>query len=131
MKTTVSLLAAALLGALVITGLIRANTPSNSWRLAFAHDKGGVAVEGSKQALIDAILAGKPVRVYWAGRTVQHVVDAGFLTVLGGEVFAQMRPIMGQKPMTDPAVTIELRENTWQTVLATNGERALRWFVQH
>lgn len=130
MKTTLIALIAALMGAVLFSSIARTNSPMETWRLAYAHDAEGNAVEGSKQALIDAIVAGKPVRVYWAGRRVQHVIDASFLTILQGEVFAQMRPIQGQKPSIDPA-RVELRENTWQTVHATNGERALKWFVQY
>lgn len=129
MKTILTALVAALMGAILFSSIANTSNRESSWRLAYAHDADGTTTEGSKQALIDAILEGKPVRVYWAGSTVQHVVDAGFLTVLQGEVFAQMRPIQGQKPSVDPA-RIELRENTWQAVHATNGDRALKWFVQ-
>lgn len=101
-----------------------------TWQLAYAHDASGKAIEGSKEALIEAAIDGKPVRVYWAGTRVQHVIDAGFLTVLEDEVFAQMHPITAQKPSVDPAA-ITLQDGKWQTVFATNGDRALKWFVQH
>jgi hypothetical protein len=130
MKNAFIILLAALAGALLFSSISNSSAPTGSWRLAYSHDAGGKAIEGSKQALIDAIANGKPVRVYWAGRRVQHVVDAGFLTILQGEVFAQMHPITGQKPSVDPAA-VELREETsWQTIHATNGTRALKWFVQ-
>lgn len=130
MKTALLSLTAALVGALIALSVTTAATPSSpsGWRLAYAHDAAGGVTEGSKEALVSAILSGKPVRVYWAGTTVQHVADAGFLTVLEGEVFAQIHTITAQKPSTGPAA-VELRDGTWQTVFATNGDRALRWFV--
>ncbi len=131
MKTLLTLLVAALVGALMAATLTTANVPSHSWRLAYAHDGEGNALEGSKEALLAAIRDGKPVRVYFGMGRVEHTVDAGFITIFKGEVFAQMRAITGQKPMTDPAVTIELRDNSWQKIFATNGDWPLKWFVQN
>ncbi|MEO1037349.1 MAG: hypothetical protein AAFX44_17465 [Pseudomonadota bacterium] len=104
------------------------NTDSGSWHTVFAHDSNGAATQGSKQALVDAVRAGKPIRVYWAGRRVEHVADAFFLTILGGEVFAQIETIQGQAPSDDPPA-IEFRDNQWRTILSTNGDRALTWFT--
>ncbi|WP_262689396.1 hypothetical protein [Kordiimonas aestuarii] len=131
MKTLIIAMVAALMGALFalsFNATARGGTPSG-WRLVYAHDDAGNATEGAKQALVDAVLGGKPVRVYWAGTQVQHVVNGGMLTVLQGEVFAQMPMITAQKPSVDPA-TVELRDGNWQTIFATNGDRALKWFVQ-
>ncbi|MEO1219803.1 MAG: hypothetical protein AAFY42_00440 [Pseudomonadota bacterium] len=102
-----------------------------TWQLTYAHDREGNAVEGSKSALIEAVREGRPVRVYWAGGRVEHVTDSYFLTVFQGEIFAQTPLITGQRPRTDP-VRIEFPEDgsTWNTIHATNGDRALRWFVR-
>lgn len=129
MKSIFTILLAALMGAALAWSVTAASSSSGSWRLVYAHEGGGKAVEGSKDALLSAIRAGKPVRVYFGMGRVEHTVDAGFITILQDEVFAQIRPITGQKPDVDPA-RITLRDSTWQTVLATNGDRALRWFVQ-
>ncbi|WP_417451196.1 hypothetical protein [Kordiimonas sp.] len=132
MKTLLVAFGAALVAAVISAsyGATANTSATTSWRLAYAHDGQGRAIEGSKQALVDAVLEGKPVRIYWTGRTVQHVSDAGFLTLLQGEVFAQIPMITAQRPSTDPA-TVDLRDGTWQSVFATNGDRALRWFVQN
>jgi len=98
------------------------------WQIIYAHDKTGAGTEGSKEALIEAVRKGYPVRIYWAGRTVEHVTDVPFLTILAGEVFGQIHPIKGQKPSTNPP-SVELRENEWVTIFSTNGEWALKWFV--
>lgn len=126
MKDLLSYVGAALLGGMLVFLLGDRNEPV--WQLAYEHSADGEALEGSKAALIAAVRAGKPVRVYWRGRRVEHVADSYFLTILQDEVFAQIAPISGQKPSVDPAA-IELRENKWNTVFATNGERALKWFV--
>ncbi|NNF06144.1 MAG: hypothetical protein HKN21_05235 [Candidatus Eisenbacteria bacterium] len=103
-----------------------------TWVSVYEHDAEGVTLSGSKEALIEAVRAGQPIRVYWAGRRVEHATDAGFLTILQGEVFAQIPEILGQQPSVDPPA-IAFREpegTTWTTILATNGNRALKWFAQ-
>ena len=97
------------------------------WKLIYSHDKSGQALSGTKQALIEEIRAGKSVRIYWAGKRVEHLIDAHFITILGGEVFAQIT-IQGQKPSIDPPA-IELRESPWKTIFSTNGTRAVQWFT--
>jgi len=131
MKHLFAYIAALALGVLATVSFTSHAAPNaNTWQLAYAHDATGKTTEGSKEALIKAVTNGKPVRVYWAGRRVQHTIDASILTVLEGEVFAQMPTITAQKPSVDPAA-ITLRDGTWQTVFATNGDRALKWFVQY
>ena len=106
-------------------------SPPNQWNLVYAHDEHGNAVNGSKADLIAAINAGYPVRIYWAGRRVQHTADAQFLTIFQGEVYAQIHPIWAQRPATDPD-RIEFAEprSDWRTIHSTNGGRALKWFAQ-
>ncbi len=99
------------------------------WELAYSHDESGQAISGSKQALIDAVRNGHAVRIYWSGRTVEHLADSFFLTILDGEVFAQIEAIQGQNPSLDPP-SIEFRDNLWRAIFSTNGDRALKWFVQ-
>ena len=120
-----------------------ANLPS--WRLVYAHDEEGAAVEGSKDELMQAVRNGKPVRVYFAGRTVEHAAEAFFLTIFEGEVFAQIEQINSQRPSRDPAkITFREPGQEWHMIIGTNGyvsalmdgsepnERtnAARWFVQ-
>ncbi len=117
---------------LLLGGCVTANsTHSNhSWHPVYSHDADGNALEGSKTDLMNAVRQGKPVRIYWRGRTVEHSTDAIFVTILGGEVFTQTPEIRGQAPSLDPPA-IEFRENKWQGLFSTNGNRALRWYVQY
>ncbi|MEX0299591.1 MAG: hypothetical protein AB3N28_11025 [Kordiimonas sp.] len=129
MKTYLGYAIAALFGAL-LTFTFTEKRREPSWQLVYAHDNSGIATEGQKADLVAAVIAGKEVRVYWEGRYVKHAADAGFLTVIGDEVFAQIHEIKGQRPTETPP-SIEFRQDTtWSTIFATNGDRALRWFVK-
>ncbi len=117
----------------------------SGWRLVYSNDENGNTLEGSKADLISAIRSGKPVRVYTAGRRIEHASDALFLSVFDEEVFAQTIAIESQRPATDP-IRIEFREPgvKWRSIVGTNGfvtafmdgkepnirRGATRWFVQ-
>ncbi len=110
------------------------NQLQTGWHLAYSQDKDGNAIDGTKEKLFMAIRSGKSVRVYWSGRRVEHLVDANFLTIFGGEVFAQIPIIRGQRPskIGVPAA-IELADGSqeWTTIVSTNGQFPYRvkWFV--
>eukprot|EP00172_Hildenbrandia_rubra_P003410 Plantae.Rhodophyta-Hildenbrandia_rubra.ctg54553.p1 GENE.Plantae.Rhodophyta-Hildenbrandia_rubra.ctg54553~~Plantae.Rhodophyta-Hildenbrandia_rubra.ctg54553.p1 ORF type:complete len:143 (+),score=21.91 Plantae.Rhodophyta-Hildenbrandia_rubra.ctg54553:222-650(+) len=106
------------------------------WHLAYSQDKDGNAVDGTKRKLFTAIRSGKTVRVYWAGRRVEHLVDANFLTIFGDEVFAQIPTIRGQRPSQSGApASIKLAEDgqEWTTIVSTNGEfpYPVKWFISN
>ncbi|PCI59703.1 MAG: hypothetical protein COB37_11120 [Kordiimonadales bacterium] len=130
MKNFIKYGAVILLGALLAYSIAHSKQAAKSnWHLVYAHDDKGNASEGSKLDLIRAVLSGKPIRVYWAGGRVQHVTDASFLTVMKGEIFAQIQEFRGQRPSENPT-TITLTDTKWTVILATNGDRALRWYAQ-
>jgi hypothetical protein len=112
-----------------------ATSPSSNWQVVYEQDREGARVAGDKAALIEAIRAGEEVRVYWASSRVEHLVDAGFLTIFGGEVFAQLATITGQRPSRPgESATIALAENgaTWTALISTNGQfkYPIKWFVK-
>ncbi|MFK8015231.1 MAG: hypothetical protein AB8G17_07305, partial [Gammaproteobacteria bacterium] len=84
------------LGGCVAT--VERSAHESSWRLVFENDERGERVAGSKQALIDAVQVGKPVRVFTQGRRIGHASDALFLSIFDGEVFAQLVEIQSQRP---------------------------------
>ena len=105
--------------------------PSGGWALVYAHDESGAVLEGAKDVLLSAIRDGKPVRVYWAGSYVEHATDSFFLTIIEGEVFAQISSIRVQRPTQNPpSVALMAEDQRWATIFSTNGDRALKWFVQ-
>jgi len=108
---------------------------NGGWYLAYGHDDKGVSNAGAKKDLIAAIRAGKPVRVYWAGRRIEHLVDANFLSVLEGEVFAQISSIRGQRPSPEgqpPSIELAAPGQEWSAIISTNGQfpYLVKWFVK-
>ncbi len=115
------------------------------WRLAYAHDDQGAALDGSLEDLIAAVRAGKPVRVYVKGRRVEHSAGAQFLTIFEGHVFAQISEIQGQAPSSDPPrIAFRAPGTYWRAIYGTTGavealmdgneprqnRAALSWFVE-
>ncbi len=84
-------------------GSVTHGTPDTEWKLVYANDENGNSLEGSKEVLIASIRAGKPVRIYTAGRHIDHATGAQFLSIFKGEVFAQITPIESQRPTENPA----------------------------
>ena len=93
------------------------------WQKVFKNNADGNTVFGNKKQLIDAVRLGYPVRIGWGGRRVEHVTDADFLTIFEGEVFAQIKAIVGQAPsVTNDSIKIRFRaENQWTKIAGTNG----------
>lgn len=119
---------------------------ADGWSLVFENDDTGSVVAGSKAALIEAVRAGKPIRVYTAGRRIEHASEAVFLSVFGGEVFAQLPTIESQRPLLDPlGITFRSAGQKWRSIVGSNGFVAAlmdgseprvrsggaRWFVQN
>lgn len=97
---------------------------SSGWQLVFKNDAAGKALIGDKAALLDAVRLGYPIRIGWGSNRVEHVADADFLTIFEGkEVFAQIKPIIGQRPAIDgDSLKIHFRSNNhWVKMAGTNG----------
>jgi hypothetical protein len=130
--TSVRLLAS--LTFLLATGRAEAQPPTepSGWRLVYAVDSLGNRTQGDKPALLAAVRAGLPVRVgfgiAWKLRDgtaggVEHVADAAFLTIHHEEVFAQLRPILGQAPAArEPDIALRAQgDRLWYALLDTTG----------
>ena len=138
--------------------LLAGGLHAQRWSLVYQNDAEGNRMEGSMEALIQAVRDGLPMRVAWSGQSktnprikVEHVADAKFLTIMSDEVvFVQIDPIIGQTPDFEERF-IELKENTsWVSIMSTNGkcdnlmrnlitgeiighnkvQRAITWFVR-
>lgn len=55
-------------------------------------------VEGSLANLTQAIREGKTIRIYMNLGFVEHLMDAGFLSIIGNNVYAQIAGIQAQRP---------------------------------
>ena len=99
------------------------------WQSVYHHESEGKPISGSKEALINAIRQGAEVRIYYKSGRVEHLVDADFITVFKGEVFAQIDRIKGQRPGKDKA-EIALRPNDYYGLYSTNGKFEINWFIK-
>ncbi len=95
------------------------------WQLMLHHDAQGQTISGSKQQLITAVESGRPIRIVWPLREdFIHVADAGFLTVMNGEVFAQFDGIIRQIPDRETRRSIALdaeNQSQWHAIVGTTG----------
>jgi hypothetical protein len=98
----------------------------------YAADSTGARTAGDKAELLAAVRAGQPVRIGWAVTyklpdstmsRIEHVAEATFLTIHKGEVFAQIAPIIGQRPSATEAVIGFRGKNgeLWYAMLDTTG----------
>lgn len=98
--------------------------PISEWKLIYKNDKTGKTIFGAKENLFKAIRKGKEIRIGWGGRRVEHFANAKFLTITNGkEAFAQIDPIIGQRPDLDgDTLSINFRESfQWAIIVGTNG----------
>ncbi len=115
---------------LLITISANAQQSRSGWTLVFRNDASGAVLFGDKQELIHAVRSGYQVRVGWGHRhpeddkrSVEHVADAGFLTILSGtEVLAQIDPIVGQRPDYENGLITFREGNSWVQMANTNGK---------
>ncbi len=100
--------------------------PHADWKLVYHHDAAGQTIYGDKQALIKAVSEARPIRIVWPLREhFIHVADAGFLTVMNGEVFAQIDGIIRQIPdqKTRTSIALDAKDQSrWHAIVSTTGE---------
>jgi len=123
-----------------------------NWQLVYQHDNEGNPISGDKQRLVKLIKQGHPVRIHWAlAPDFSHIADAGFLTVMNGEVFAQLDGIIRQIPersadrQSRRRIALDAEQQSrWHAIVSTTGEirafqslsgtlnthaRGLQWYV--
>ena len=114
---------------LFVSSFAQGSEKTGVWQSAFHHEAGGKVISGSKDALLDAIRNGAEIRLYYKAGRVEHLIDAGFITVFKGEVFAQIDRIKGQAPSREEPV-IDLRITDYYGLYSTNGKFEINWFVR-
>lgn len=99
---------------------------SPNWQLLYSHDKEGKMLAGSKAALLNHVEQGRPVRIFWSiDDDFAHVLDAGFLTIMNNELFAQSTGIVRQIPNFEgsPRIALDAHEQShWHAIFSTTGE---------
>ncbi|MBX2845924.1 MAG: hypothetical protein KTR13_06875 [Saprospiraceae bacterium] len=106
----------------------------DDYKVVYHADSKGLAKAGDLEALSNAVQAGSPLRVGWklkfqhpeTGEVVemQHWTDAGFVTTLGGHVFAQIQGIFQQGPAitSPPGVFLASDQpDSWVAIIGTTG----------
>lgn len=93
---------------------LRCQAPA--WRLVYRHDPDGKPLAGSKQALIDAVHRGDPVRLTWltprrGAAGVDQSAEAAVVSITGDKISAQVA-----EHVAEPASPVLRR-----AVLATDG----------
>lgn len=115
---------------LILLGILNflALSGQTNFEIVLETDFEGNVVNGSKSELIKKIREGKPVRIGWQldfnkdkEPDFDHWMDAEFITILGDDVFTQIRNINLQVPKTDiPQVDIIPVNTMWTAILGTN-----------
>ncbi len=90
----------------------------------------GEPLGGSKQALIDAVQRGEPIRVGWdidfdddGAADLSHWTDASYLSIWEGEVFTQVDAIHRQRPVRGEGdMRLPDDYSEWRASLGTTGE---------
>ena len=98
-------------------------------------DFDGKVIEGSLDALIEAVKSGESIRIGWQldfnedkVPDLEHWIDAKFLTIMNGHVFNQIDPIYAQAPMAEiPQVEISNSPLKWTAIIGTNGKLKSRY----
>ena len=104
------------------------------WVILYSNDKKGNATKGLKENLMNAVRNGCEIRIGWGlygkavanGKevifSVEHLADTNFLTISNDEIFAQIKPIMGQAPaMNEPNISL-IETTQWQAIFSTTGK---------
>jgi len=101
-----------------------ATSAASDWQLVLKHDKQGKVLEGSKSNLVQHIKEGRPIRIVWPLRpNFIHIMDAGFLSVMDEEVFAQPAPITRQMPnFKDTVIALDaVGKSKWTAIFSSTG----------
>ncbi|GAB5564240.1 MAG: hypothetical protein Wins2KO_13030 [Winogradskyella sp.] len=105
----------------------------NSSRIIYEADENGNKLNGNKNQLLEHVRNGSAIRVGWIIEfkkssnvvlRLEHWCDAGFLSIIENELFAQIRPISQQNPKFTSPPEVQIvgdKINSWVAVICTNG----------
>ena len=108
--------------------------PKGAYEIVYEADKNGKAITGSLEKLIEYVNNGNQIRVGWKiglkdRKTkkpidMMHWSDGGFITVIKGHVFSQIKPINQQGPsLSEPpgVFLVDFMPNSWLAIIGTTG----------
>lgn len=108
----------------------RAAACAPQWRMVYRHDADGHPIEGQREALLDAVRRGAPLRLAWGVESsdgspsvVEHTAVPVFVTVTDREhVFVQLPEHIGQASYSRAAdARFDRPSVLWRGLMGTNG----------
>lgn len=101
---------------------------NKQYQLLFHQSAEAKPISGSIENVIEAIREGKQIRLYMNLGFVEHAMDAGFLSIFEGNVYAQINEIQAQRPNRQTK-DIELRPYSKHVGLySTKSPYEIRWY---
>lgn len=101
---------------------------SSDYQLLYHQDANAKKLAGSMEKLMTAVREGRQIRLYMNLGFVEHTMDAGFLSIFEGSVYAQINDIQGQRP-NRKTKEIELKPYTKHVgMYSTKSPYEIKWF---
>jgi len=114
---------------LVILTLFLSSGVNAEPKLLYHQNNEAKAVKGSVSNLIQAIRSGKQIRIYMNLGFVEHSMDAGFISIIDDNVYAQIDAIQSQRPNKSDG-TITLRPYSKHVgFYSTLSPYEIKWFA--
>jgi hypothetical protein len=102
---------------------------SNDYKLLYHQGADTKGINGSIKTLVKAVRNGKQIRLYMNLGFVEHSMDAGFISIFKGNVYAQIAAIQAQRP-NRKTKNIELKPYAKHVGLySTKSPYEIKWFA--
>lgn len=109
----------------------RAVSCAPQFRLVYRHDADGQPIEGTRQALLDAVRRGVPLRFAWGASiataagpvTVEHTAQPVFVSIMRGEhAFVQLPEHIAQASYAQPdGARFDVPSVMWRGLMGSDG----------
>gem|GEM_PF-3085238 len=114
---------------LMSVAMVSNGTENNKYQLLFHQSADTKVIDGSIEKLMEAVREGKQIRLYMDLGFVEHSMDAGFISIFEGNVYAQIDPIQSQRP-NRKTKNIELKPYAKHVgMYSTKSPYEIKWFA--
>jgi len=114
---------------LMSVAMVSNGTENNKYQLLFHQSADTKVIDGSIEKLMEAVREGKQIRLYMDLGFVEHSMDAGFISIFEGNVYAQIDPIQAQRP-NRKTKNIELKPYAKHVgMYSTKSPYEIKWFA--
>jgi len=114
---------------LMSVAMVSNGTENNKYQLLFHQSADTKVIDGSIEKLMKAVREGKQIRLYMNLGFVEHSMDAGFISIFEGNVYAQIDPIQAQRP-NRKTKNIELKPYAKHVgMYSTESPYEIKWFA--